>query len=208
MEEFAVRSYRDRVLWGPFQPISESELESVEGEIGRALPKAYRDFLLAAHGGTLPYAIRLPPGDPEGELIQFDSLTHVGGNWGLAKHWADFGSTFMAEHLPPDLLQVAEDGGGSALYLDLRPDSHGAVWAFVHALPAWTGSGRSNLGGQVARSWESYLDMLTIDEDYAREVWEEAGANTDPTWTAQVVDWLDSGLPGWRSCTWAGAAKR
>lgn len=197
-----VRSHRGRVLWGPFDAVDLDEVEQLEQTIDRRLPADYREFIVLASGGTLPYAVRLPPGDADGELLEFDTLTRVGGNFNLAAAWKNFGNTVFAEHLPNGLLEVARDGGGSTLFLDLRDESFGSVWAFVFGLPSWTGSSRSTIGGQVAPSWNDYLDMLTLDEDYAREVWEEAHINPDPDWTTAVVAWLDSGLPEWRTASW------
>jgi hypothetical protein len=58
----------------------------------------------------------------------------------------------------------------------------------------------------VAPSWSAYLDILTIDEDYAREVWEECdAASPEDAWTAAVIEWLDSGLRDWRTRPWAAS---
>ena len=199
-----VRVYRGRVLWGPFNAVGPKDVDLVEHVIGRALPKDYRGFISAANGGTLPYAVRLPPqSDNDGKLIEFSALRSVRGDFSLTASWNDFGSTVMAEHLPHGLLGVAQDGGGSTLYIDLRDESFGSVWAFVFGLPEWTGSSRSNMGGLVAPSWDAYMDMLTLEEDYAQEVWQEAQIDPDEDWTRAVVAWLDSGLPDWRTAPWA-----
>ena len=198
-----VRVHRGRVLWGPFDDVMAADLDHVEQAIRHTLPDDYRDFLLVANGGTLPYAVRLPPEDAGGELLEFSALTRVGGAHGLAAAWSNFGNTGMAKHLPRGLLETAQDGGGSTLYIDLRDDTFGSVWAFVFGLPEWTGSNRSTMGGPVAPSWNAYLDMLTLDQGYAQEVWEEAQANPDDEWTEAVISWLDSGLPDWRTASWA-----
>lgn len=203
MSEFEVRTYRDRVIWGPFADVAPVDIDELESVIGSALPADYRDFISTANGGTLPYAVRLPPGEDDGELLEFSSLTRVHGDYGLAANWTSYADTVMAENLPPNLLQVAHDGGGSTLYLDLNEDSYGSVWAFVFGLPEWAGGRRSNMGGQVAPNWNAYLDMLTIDEDYASELWDEAKAEPTSEWSFAVVAWLDSGLPGWRQRPWA-----
>ncbi|KRC53021.1 hypothetical protein ASE19_11555 [Nocardioides sp. Root79] len=191
------------MLWGPFEDVDAADLDRVEDQIGERLPDDFRAFLLVAHGGTLPYAVRLPPGDEAGHLIEFSSFAGLRGDWSLSRRWADFPATFMADHLPHGLLEVANDGGGSCLYVDLRPGTRGKVWAFVHGLPEWTGLNRTNMGGEVAESWDAYLDLLTIDEDYARDVWEEAVSSPDASWMTAVTAWLDSALPNWRSRGWA-----
>lgn len=198
-----VRSYRGRVLWGPFDDVEPGQIGELEAAIGRTLPADYRQFISVANGGTLPYSVRLPPDAAGGELLEFSALTRVRGTVGLAEAWKNFGNTVFAEHLPHGLLEVAQDGGGSTLFIDLRDESFGSVWAFVFGLPEWTGSSRSSMGGLVAATWSAYLDMLTLEEDYAREVWAEAQVNPDAAWTAAVVAWLDSGLPEWRTASWA-----
>ena len=183
MSSVEVRTYRNRVLWGPFETVTASDLDNVERSIGRALPSDFREFILLANGGTLPYAISLPPGDQEGELLEFSDLNPLSR---LPEGWSGYPGTVMAEHLPALLLEVARDGGGSTLYLDLGQETFGSVWAFAFGLPAWTGRRETNMGGQVAPSWNAYLDLLVIDEDYAREVWEEAQEGPDE-WAAAVV---------------------
>lgn len=205
MSTVEVRTYRGRVLWGPFVAVNEAQLEQLEQTVGRRLPAGYREFVALANGGTLPYAVRLPPKDPDGELLEFSTITRVDGDFDIAAAWKNFENTDFAEHLPQGLMEVAQDGGGSTLFIDLGEESFGSVWAFVWGLPSWAGSGRSTMGGQVAPSWNDYLDMLTLDEDYAREVWEEAQINPDPDWTNAVVTWLDSGLRDWRTTSWGQA---
>jgi hypothetical protein len=195
-----IRQYRRRTLWGPFAPIERDDLSQVEGAIGRPLPRQFSEFLLVANGGTLPYAIRLPPDDPDGRLISYD-MHHAADT--LAAEWRGFPSTYLAELLPPDLLPVARDAGGSQLFLDLRDQTHGQVWAFVHGLPEWAGGDGGDRGGVVSPDWDGYLAMLTIDEDYASDVWADARAGHDDAWTTAVIAWLDSGLPDWRSRGWA-----
>ncbi len=203
MSRIEVRTHRDRLVWGPFSDVGPADIDEVENTIGRALPVDYREFVSIANGGTLPYAVRLPAGDEAGELLEFSSLTQVQGDYGLAAGWARYGETVMAQTLPADLLPVAQDGGGSTLYVDLGEETYGSVWAFVFGLPEWTGRQPSTMGGRVASSWNAYLDVLTIDEEYARELWEEATADPFDDWSSAVVSWLDSGLPGWRQRPWA-----
>jgi len=188
------RRWGDLVLWGPFAPVSAADLDRVEGVVGHRLPPDYREFLTVAHGGTLPYAVRLPPGDTDGDLIQFSTLfTGTGeGPETLLGEWRPQASA--------PLLPVAQDGGGSTLLLDLRD---GSVWAFVRGLPTWAGGSGQDRGGQVAGSWTRYLGMLVVDEDMAQEVWEDARNGAGPEWSASVRRWLDAGLPGWRARPWA-----
>jgi hypothetical protein len=75
-EELA-RAYRGRIIFGPFAPMHPKEVSTLEGEIGRPIPPAYRSFLEMANGGTLEYSVRVPPG-PDGEPISFCNLYRLG----------------------------------------------------------------------------------------------------------------------------------
>jgi cell wall assembly regulator SMI1 len=164
------RRWGNLVLWGPFTSVRETDFDRVERVVGVALPPGYRRFMKVAHGGTLQYAVRLPPDDSTGQVIEFSSLYDVVGDGSdtLIGELRAHPSTFMAEALPAPLLPVARDGGGSQLYLDVRSESHGTVWAFMHGLPHWAGGDGQDRGGVVAASWDDYLRMLFIDEEMAR----------------------------------------
>lgn len=199
------RRWGDLVVWGPFAPVTEADLDEVERVIGRALPADYREFVLVAHGGTLRYGVRLPPGDPDGDLAEFSDLFRaVGEGPGtLIGEWRSHPGSHLAEYFPAPVLPVARDGGGSVLMLDLREGSHGTVLAYVAPLPGWAGGDGRGHGGVVAPSWTEYLGMLTVDEDMAREVWQDARDGAEPDWLPSVTHWLDSAFPDWRSRPWA-----
>ena len=205
-DDNAVRRWGNLVLWGPFTSVSDTEFDRVERAIGVALPAGYRSFMEVAHGGTLQYAVRLPPDDSTGTVLEFSELYDVVGDGPgtLIGEFKAHPSTFMAEVLPTPLLPVPRDGGGSELYLDVRSESHGTVWAFIHELPDWAGDDGRDRGGVVAASWDDYLGMLFIDEEMAQETWEEAVDGVEDDWLQSVIDWLDAGLPGWRDLPWAG----
>jgi cell wall assembly regulator SMI1 len=200
------RRWGNLVLWGPFTSVRETDFDRVERVVGVALPPGYRRFMKVAHGGTLQYAVRLPPDDSTGQVIEFSSLYDVVGDGSdtLIGELRAHPSTFMAEALPAPLLPVARDGGGSQLYLDVRSESHGTVWASMHGLPHWAGGDGQDRGGVVAASWDDYLRMLFIDEEMARGTWEDAVDGAEDDWLQSVIDWLDAGLPGWRNLPWAG----
>ena len=200
------RRWGSLVLWGPFTSVTDADFDRVERVVGVALPASYRSFMRIAHGGTLPYAVRLPPGDPTGDVIEFSDLYDVVGDGPgtLIGEHRTHPSTFMAESLPAPLLPVARAGGGSELYLDLRGETHGTVWAYVHGLPDWAGGDGQDRGGVVATSWDDYVEMLFIDEENAQEIWEDAIDGAEADWLPSVIDWLDAGLPGWRQLPWAG----
>lgn len=202
------RRWGHLVVWGPFTAVTDADLRRIEEVIGLPLPADYRDFLAAVHGGTLQYAVRLPPHDPGGHLVEFSQLFAAKGDGAgtLVGEWRSHPSTYLAELLPAPILPVARDGGGSMLFLDLREESHGAVWAFVHGLPAWAGGVNQDRGGVVAPSWTEYLDMLVIDEQMAEEIWTDARERAEPGWLPSVVHWLDAGIPAWRAEPWATGA--
>lgn len=183
-------------VWGPFHEADAAALDAIEHELGAALPVDYRAFVSDVGGGTVPYAVWLPPGARDAEAIQFDHLVTVDG---LMAERAAYLAGSLPEVMPPSLLPVARDGGGSMLYVDL---ADGAVWAFVTGLPAWAGEPAGPRGGRLAASWSDYLAMLRMDPDYARDVWEDRH-DADPEWVAALEAWLDDGLPDWRDRGWA-----
>lgn len=203
MTDEMFRPYRNLIVWGPFSAVDAEELDRVEQEIGRPLPHDYREFMLATNGCRLEYAVSLPPGD-DGELITFDELRPADR---LAQGWRNHQEEAGMAGLPSDLLPVANEGTGSRLYLDLRPETHGQVLAFVHGLPEWAGSRSEDGFGPVAAEWNGYLEQLAIDEDIAEMIWEDVREGDDSpesrAWRDAVVAWLDAGLPSWRRREWA-----
>jgi hypothetical protein len=205
------RAYRGRVIFGPFAPVHPEEVSALAGEIGQPIPPAYRSFLEVANGGTLEYSIRVPPG-PEGEPIGFSDLHLLGrdqhGEYGwetLLGEYRRLPGSWLAQHLPvATLLPIARTGGDDQVFLDLAPDRYGQVLGFVHGLPEWTGLRTRNLSGVLADDFDAYLDGLFIDPDVAEDVWSDhAGQDPADPWRRVVEQWLDVGLPGWRSRPWA-----
>jgi hypothetical protein len=102
------------------------------------------------------------------------------------------------------LLPVARDGCGSLLMLDVGAEHYGRMVAFVHGLPAWTGSSRDDMFVELAPDLDAYLDSLFIDDETAESEWSGVlGTALYNPWRDVVVQWLDSGLPGWRDRPWA-----
>jgi hypothetical protein len=209
--EVLARQYRGLVIFGPFGPVHPEEISALESEIGQAIPPAYRSFLEVANGGTLEYSIRVPPG-PEGEPIGFSNLHLLGrdqhGEYGwktLLGEYRRLPGSWLAQHLPvATLLPIARTGGDDQVFLDLAPDRYGQVLGFVHGLPEWTGLRTRNMSGVLADDFDAYLDGLFIDPDVAEDVWSDhAGQDPADPWRRVVEQWLDVGLPGWRSRPWA-----
>jgi hypothetical protein len=191
--------------------VRPKEVSALEGEIGQPIPPAYRRFLEVANGGTLEYSVRVPPG-PDGEPISFCNLYRLGRvehgdyGWGsLLGEYRQLPYSWLAGQLPvTTLLPIACTGGGDQLFLDLAPDRYGQVVGVVHGLPEWTGRRPRNLWGVVAADFDTYLDGLFIEPQVAEDVWSDH-AHQDPADPGRrvVEQWLDNGLPGWRSVPWA-----
>ena len=192
------RSYRELVLFGPFTPLPAEGLAGVEATLGVALPQPYRRLLEVANGGTVEYDVRLPSGD----VVSFPDLIPADR---LGAEYRSLQESFLAVHLPVStLLPVARDGCGSLLMLDLGAERHGRVVAFVHGLPAWTGSSRDDMFVELAPDVDAYLDSLFIDDETAESEWSGVlGTALYNPWRDVVVQWLDRGLPDWRDRPWA-----
>jgi hypothetical protein len=217
-EEFA-REYRGRVVVGPFIPVDPAGVRALEDETGRAIPPAYRRFIEVANGGSLPYSVCVPPGSvcvppgPKSEPVSYSDLYRLGrdeeGGYGLGTLLGQYRwlpQTVLAEHLPvATLLPIARTGGeDDTLFLDLAPDRYGQVVGFLSGLPAWTGLRTHNMAGVLADDFDAYLDSLFIDPTDAADIWSDY-AHQDPAdqWRRVTEQWLDLGLPGWRSEPWA-----
>ncbi|GAA2115391.1 SMI1/KNR4 family protein [Actinomadura alba] len=208
MSEELSRWYRNLMVFGPFQPVRPDDLAELKSAIDGPLPGSYGEFIEVANGGSLQYSVRIPP-HPEGEPILFGNLLSVAG---VLTDYRRLPKTVFAEAFATmgvaagSLLPIAQDGGGSMLFLDLSPDTHGRVLAFVFGLPDWTGVDRASGIGVVADDFERYLDLLFIDAGTAEATWEDTPADepADP-WRRTVEQWLDHGRPGWRDLPWAKA---
>jgi SMI1 / KNR4 family (SUKH-1) len=205
-----MRRYRGRVVFGPFTPVEPDEIRALESAIGQALPSAYREFLHAVSGGTLDYEIRMPA-STGGESIAFTDLYQLGrdqhGGYGygtLIGEYRKRQQCWWAEKVCLDnLMPIARDGGDDTLYFDLNPETCGRLVAFVHGLPSWTGHSGENVLAVVADSLDDYIDALHIDEENAKSTWAENAIDPANPWRHVIEDWLDDGLPDWRTRHWA-----
>ncbi|WP_329243115.1 hypothetical protein OG417_45335 [Actinoallomurus sp. NBC_01490] len=88
---------------------------------------------------------------------------------------------------------------------DLSPEGRCQVLAFAFGLPEWTGLTRNTGSGVLPENFNEYLDALFIDEDRSDWAWEYYVGDAQPTdlWRRTIEEWLDPGLPGWRTRPWA-----
>ncbi|SEB61876.1 SMI1 / KNR4 family (SUKH-1) [Streptomyces sp. TLI_105] len=197
---------------GPFTPFEVSELEDLEREIGLSLPQSYRSFLAAASGGSLPYAVRVPAGEPE-PFQSFDDFYRLGRDdegeygWGtlLGEYRRSRDGWLASEVSLAGLLPIARNGGSDTLFLDLNPAAHGQLCAFVQGIPH-PGYLSKGVFTKVADDFDVYLDSLVVDPDLAQDSWADVADSdsTDP-WRRTVEEWLDKELPAWRAEPWAVA---
>lgn len=207
-------TYRNRVVFGAPHPVDEAERVALEAELGQPLPDEYVEFLRVANGCVFEYSCRVPP-SADGEAISFSDIYRLGRDqsdeygWGtLLGEYRARSDGWLSEHVDLDqLLPIAGTGGGDTLFLNLRPESYGHVVGFVHGLPSWTGLRPENVISTLAPGFDEYVDRLFVEEDVAEMIWADwIEADRDDPERAEVVKWLDSGLPGWRTRAWAAPA--
>ena len=57
---------------------------------------------------------------------------------------------------------------------------------------------------EIAADFRTFLDSLFIDEEIAELTWtDHVGDDPDAAWRSVIENWLDEGLPGWRTRPWA-----
>ena len=136
-------SYRRR------EPPATVELvDRLEQRIGRTLPAAYRDYLLAQDGGRLSdNSEGLKSIFGLGELSKWSSLWHV--------------LEVYADRHPPWLLLVADDECGNLFAISLRDEDLGSVWFWDHEEEGDEGEPptEDNITPR-APDWVAFLDSL------------------------------------------------
>lgn len=184
---------------------------SLEAELGRPLPDEYVEFLRVANGCVFEYSCRVPP-SADGDVISFNDIYRLGRDpsdeYGLGTLLGEYrarGDWWLSDHVDLDeLLPIAGTASGDTLFLNLRPESYGQVVGFVHGLPSWTGLRQENVIVTLASGFDEYVDSLFVEVDVAEMIWADwAEADLDDSERAEVVKWLDSGLPDWRARAWA-----
>ncbi len=138
------------------------EIVAIESILGAKLPRDFKQFLRAANGAPLYYSIEVQT--PEGgEWVSFshtfstlgtDDDTFVGELEAVRRRW----------QVPPGVLPFArEDGRGSYVFLDLRPEGGGAVIALIERLQASPGQTQEPPFVRLADSFGDYIEQLQSD---------------------------------------------
>jgi hypothetical protein len=145
-------------------PLDEESLRSFEKRLGRILPAAYRQFLLATNGGR-----------PERDLLALEGLAgnpfarvHVffGLNDSVKSCNLDWNLEVFGDRIPADLLPIATTEGIDKVCLAVAGEHTGAIFY-------WDGHAR---GGErnfylLADDFVSFIASLYADESSPR-VWE------------------------------------
>jgi cell wall assembly regulator SMI1 len=173
------------------------QLASIERLLGARLPASFREFLQVANGGYVEYMIDVPFDDGKSEPLCFSSIFCADeGEFLDGTYVEEINSARQYQKIPPGVLPIARDGGGSMLYLDLSPEGKGRVVAFVEGLPEWTGLRTQSAFIELASSFDEYVEKLRIDREMVIDQLRQDAkteAHVDAT-----KEWLDIGIPKWR----------
>lgn len=180
------------------------EVEAIEQELGASLPSSFRQFLDVANGGRLEYSVRVPP-TPDGEELLFGQLFLAGkdrnGEYGDGTMIGELRSHRRFLGIRKGVLPFSRDGGDSTVYLDLTEQGQGQVVAFVFGLPAWTGLRQENALVEVAPSFDDYISLLYLDDDFVEEAFgllEKAIEDGNEDRVRANYEFLDLAIPDWR----------
>jgi hypothetical protein len=188
--------YRHLLIEPGEAPPTADEIAAIEAALGAALPTDFRAFLDVANGGYLEYVVDVPTGADSTEPISFCGIFSSRQSDTLETILGELASGRQYMNLPPGVLPIARDGGGSLLFLDLSPRGQGRVVAYVEGLPEWTGLRAESGLVELAPSLGAYVDLLHIDP-----ISVEYELSTQAT-TVEHVEatetWLNEVMPAWR----------
>jgi cell wall assembly regulator SMI1 len=175
-----------------------AEISSIETLLGASLPTSFVEFLAVANGGYLEYAIDVPMDNGSTESLSFCGIFSTDdGTFCDETFVGEIRSGREYAQIPQGVLPFARDGGGSMVYLDLSPEGKGRVVAFVTGLPAWAGKRQESTFITLASSFDGYVEKLYIDREAVLDHLEHDA--TEASHLLATEEWLDIGLPTWRS---------
>jgi cell wall assembly regulator SMI1 len=151
------------------EPLTESELESVERELDVELPRDYRRFLLEQNGGRTvdDWVLDTPIAHSIGGVLPCDFYSVArSGQYDMSWMLDSYGLHWLAAGVLP----IAEDPGGNVICLSLRGDEYGSVYFWDHELGAHEGDLPSPQGlTVVAESFEAFVSGLRLADEVEEE---------------------------------------
>lgn len=173
-------------------------IRALEATLGHNLPDDYRQFLLICNGGTIDYEVIIDFGDGTDEAIGFEFFFGLDPEQEWRFNPFELENKRESKEFPSHgLLPIAEDSGGSQLFLDVRAGY--CITAYIRGLPVWTGLRQTDVFLKVADSFDHFLSLLTLTDEYIEETIGELRPETN---TKVLEARLDSVRPGWREKFW------
>jgi hypothetical protein len=151
------------------EPVTESELDGIERELGVEFPRDYRRFLLEQNGGRPvdDWVIDTPISHAIGGAAPSDFFS-VGraGEYDMSSVLDSYGLDWLAAGLLP----VAEDGSGNLICLSVRGDDYGAVYFWDHELgPHEAGLPSPQSLTAVGQSFQAFVNDLRLADEVDEE---------------------------------------
>jgi len=190
------KRYKHLVIQKSDDPPTAAEIRKIERVLGAKLPADFLDFLFVGNGSYLGDYLITVPLKPNAQVMTFSLFTTKRGPDSFLNEIKSQRTSYIKT--PEKVLPIAQNGGGSYLYLDLRERGTSPVVAFIHGLPVWTGLPQQDELIKIADNFSDYLDLLQFDADYNKSLLVDAIAAKDDKRIAACIEYLDSALPGWR----------
>ena len=194
------KRYKNLIIEDPDDPPTHYEIRAIEQALEAKLPYDFLDFLDVANGGNwgdYHFTVPLKPRPEDmgfGQIFSTKRYSYRSFLDKLAIHT----SPEYVFRIPKKVLPIAEDGGGSYLYLDFRVKDKSSVVAFIHGLPSWTGLHQKDTVIQIADSFTDYLNGLKFDVDSYKQHLENLIARNETKYISATIDYLELALPDWR----------
>ena len=135
--------------------VTESDLRAFEEQLGVTLPEDYRSFLFEVNGGrTADEATKFSFGRGRTNLNSILSLKDPKGVRNIEER-----NELIRDDLPPELLLIASDDGGSRICLCIRGEHKGEVWFFDT-------TDRRPSGSNPRVLWHDRRDMTKLADNF------------------------------------------